>query len=269
MGFPVPEGSDNSFWSQNMAERSSAGAGRQQSLLPVPYQGQADFNNQALSVLPTGFPTISQDIRPVNPLLPALPDGSADAPVYVAPMYTKPRPIIPRYRAISGLISVIIVFSLLCGGAGYYAQVTGKLTFFEKLMGVYTPPSIASNTQGNLTVPSNQVAQGPAANIITSVGISNQIDQNTGLVPVEQNQFTVGETIWLACSATPDKDGTITVQWYSNGNHYSASTHPAYGKKQNTFIVHIVFGLPTEGKAMVYWNNQLAATVLFVVQPAA
>ena len=260
------DGSDNTFWSQNMATR---GAEKQQSLLPVPYQGQPGVNEQALSLLPMSFPTISPGIQQVNSLVPALPDSDQEAPVYVPPMYTKPRPIIPRYRAISGLISVIIVFALLCGGASYYAQVTGKLTGLEKLFGFYTPPSVTA-AQKTLPVPSNQLVQGPAANVVYSVGISNKVDNTTGMVPVEVNQFTADEVIYLTCSARPPKDGVLTVKWYSNGSLYQNIDTPIFKAKgvQQTAILHISYGLPSEGKVEVYWNHQLAATVLFVVEPA-
>jgi hypothetical protein len=235
-------------------------------LLPVPYQGQP---GSALSTLPSAFPIISPGIRQVNSLVPALPDTDQEAPVHVEPMYTKPRPIIPRYRAISGLISVIIVFSLLCGGSIYYGQVTGKFVFFEKLFGNYTPQKIASNQQ-NLPVPSMNVVQGPAAKVVYSVGISNKVDLKTGIVPTEVNQFTVGDIIWLVCSAQPPKDGVLTIQWYSNGNRYQQKSTPiTKAKGQQTATFQIIFGLPVEGKVEVYWNNVLAATVLFVVEPAA
>jgi hypothetical protein len=267
-GAQPSDGSDGSFWSQNAFTREARSTGKQQSLLPVPYQDQPGSNERALSLLPSSFPTIAPGVPQVNSLVPALPDSDQEAPVYVPPMYTKPRPIIPRYRAVSGLLSVIIVFSLLCAGAGYWAQVSGKLVGIEKLFGVYTPPPITSN-QNHLQVPSNQVVQGPAANVIYSVGISNKIDHTTGIVPVEVNQFTVGETIWLTCSAKPPKDGVLSVQWYSNGNKYQRSNQDIpHAKGLQTAIVPIVYGLATEGRAEVYWNNQLAATVLFVVEPA-
>lgn len=265
-----PESSENSFWSQNLVTREMQGAEAQQSLLPVPYQGQPDAGSRALSLLPTSFPTINPGIPQVHSLLPALPDANQGAPLYVAPMYTKPRPIIPRYRAISGLISVIIVFSLLCAGAGYYAQVTGKLTFFEKLLGVYTPPSIGS-MQNKLPVPSNQVvySNNAAAKIIDSVGISTSV--NHGLIPAMINQFTVGQPIYLVCGANVSKQaGVITIKWYANNNFYKLSTSdPIKANQSVAAIFSTIYGLPTEGKAEVYWNNQLAATVLFVVEPAA
>jgi len=265
------DGSDNSFWAQNMATRDTRGSGQQQSLLPVPFQPQPGSNGQALSMLPTAFPTISPGIPQVHSLVPALPESDQEAPVYVAPMYTKPRPIIPRYRAISGLISVIIVVSLLCGGASYYAQVTGKLAFIEKLFGTYSPPARASNQQ-MLKIPSSQVMQGPGANVVYSVGISNKVDRTTGIIPAQINQFTVGDTIWLVCSSNPPKDGALTIKWYSNGNLYKTATQQipkAKNQQTRTSVIPIIYGLPTEGKAEVYWNDQLAATVLFVVQPAA
>lgn len=267
------EGSDNnSFWSQNMASREAARGSsgqKQQSLLPVPFQPQPDSNAQAFSMLPTAFPTIGPGIPQVNSMVPALPDTEQEAPVYVPPMYTKPRPIIPRYRAVSGLISFIIVVALLCGGAGYYAQVTGRLAFIEKLFGTYTPPPQTVNHQ-MLQVPSNQVVQGPAANVVYSVGISNKVDSNTGIIPVQINQFTVNEMIWLVCSVKPPKDGQLTVKWYDNNTFYKSDSHPiTHDKGLQTGIFPIRYGLPTEGKVEVYWNDQLAATVLFVVQPSA
>lgn len=265
------DGSDNSFWAQNMATRDAGGSGQPQSLLPVPFQPQPGTNGQALTTLPTAFPTISPGIPQVNSLVPALPDTDQEAPIYVAPMYTKPRPIIPRYRAISGLISVIIVVLLLCGSAGYYAQVTGKLAFIEKLFGTYSPPARAGN-QKMLQIPSNQVVQGPGASVVYSVGISNKVDPTTGIIPAQVNQFIVGNTIWLVCSSKPSKDGTLTIKWYSNGNLYKTSTQKipkVQNQQARTSTIPIIYGLPSEGKAEVYWNDQLAATVLFVVQPAA
>ncbi len=269
---PQPDGSDNSFWTQNRATREmrGSGSGQQQSLLPVPYQ---DPNRQALSVLPTAFPTLAPGIPQVNPLLPALPDADQEAPIYVAPMYTKPRPIIPRYRAISGLISVLIVFSLLCGGVGYYAQVTGRLAFFEKLFGNYAPPPIVS-TQKTLPVPSNQVIRSttPAAAVIDSVGISTSAPN--GIIPALINQFTVGQPIYLVCGANTANQkaaGVITIKWYTDNHLYRVdpSNKPIGPNQSVAAIFRTIYGLPTEGKAEVYWNKDLAATVLFVVEPSA
>jgi hypothetical protein len=261
--------SDNSFWSQTLNSSEAQGSqSREQSLLPVPYQPQP--SPSSLMVLPTGFPTVGPGVQPVNPLLPALPDQDQEAPVYVPPMYTKPRPIIPRYRAISGLISVLIVCSLLCAGAGYYAQVTGKLAFIEKLFGVYTPPSVASSVHRMLPVPSSQPTPGPASNVIYSVGISDAIDPKSGLVPTYVNQFTVGQTIYVSCSAKAPKAGTISVKWYTDGAYYQSSQPKALNANEGgTAYFSMAYAKPTEGKAEIYWNDQLAQTVLFVVEPSA
>ena len=83
--------------------------------LPVPYQGGMSLQTvpqpNAMQVMTA--PT-AQDII-------VAPPSQEEGVVYVPPMYTKPRPIIPRYRIISGFLSVIIVSLMLCGGAGYYA----------------------------------------------------------------------------------------------------------------------------------------------------
>lgn len=239
-----------------------------QSLLPVPYQGQAGPASQSLMVR-SAFPTFNPDGQALNPLLPALPDADQEAPIYVAPMYTKPRPLIPRYRAISGLLSVLIVFGLLCAGAGYYAQVTGKLVFFQKLMGTYSPPAMASS-QHALPVPSTQVTVAPGANTITSAGISNQVDQKTGNFSRYVNEFKIGELIYLTCNINSSKPGTITVKWYSNNNFYRQDTREvANPKVQNGALFQTVYAQATEGKVEIYWNGQIQRTLLFVVEPIA
>ncbi|HEY0756151.1 MAG TPA: hypothetical protein VGD98_19500 [Ktedonobacteraceae bacterium] len=269
----LPNGSDNSFWSHNKSERQTRKPEQDQSqaLLPVPYQARPDA--QGLAILPSAFPTIAPGVPQVNSLLPALPDADQEAPVYVAPMYTKPRPIIPRYRAISGLISVIVVVALLCGGSIYYAQATGKFAFFEKLFGNYTPPSISAS-QGILNVPSNQIVftKSPAANVVYSVGISNR--ENNGQITMLVNKFTVGQAIYLDCGAKTDKQkapGSITIKWYTDNHFYrsDSSKDPILPNQSVAVTFTTIYGLPAEGKAEVYWNDQLAATVLFVVEPSA
>lgn len=259
---------DNPFWSQS-PEVGGNGKG-DQSLLPVPYREQPNPNS--LVPLPTGFPTLSPNVRAVNSLLPALPDQ--EAPVYVPPMYTKPRPIIPRYRAISGLISVIVVLALLCSGSVYLAQVTGKLTPLEKFFGFYSPPSIAS-TGRSLPVPPVQQTFGPGNKVITSVGLGSSIDPQSHLVPIYSNQFAAGQTIYLTCSISTNKPGTIITKWYTNNNLFKVLPQPvADPKTQNQGLFQMIYGQPAEGKVEVYWadqqgNQQLAATLLFVVEPIA
>ena len=85
------------------------------SLLPVPYQAQqVPFPFQPGSNI-AGSSLMPLPAQNINALLPALPDQGES--VYVPPMYTRPRPIIPRYRAISGLLSVLIVTLLLAASA--------------------------------------------------------------------------------------------------------------------------------------------------------
>ncbi|TME66631.1 MAG: hypothetical protein E6I59_02410, partial [Chloroflexi bacterium] len=69
--------------------------GQHLSLLPVPYQPQAPFMTMQAG---NGLIPMQQP----GTLSPALPGDGQDRAIYVPPMYTKPRAIIPRYRAISG-----------------------------------------------------------------------------------------------------------------------------------------------------------------------
>ncbi len=94
-----------------------------QSLLPVPYTGNVQDGNQQASM----------QLVPFQQMIPAIPGEQAET-VYVPPMYTKPRPIIPRYRIISGMFSVLIVSLLLCGGGVYYAQSHGTFNALARML---------------------------------------------------------------------------------------------------------------------------------------
>lgn len=272
LAFPnAAQQSDNAFWSQTLApDREADQPGNPPSLLPMPYQGPPASGPQGLMVMPNGFPAFHQG---ANPLLPALPDADQEPPVYVPPMYTKPRPLISRYRAISGLLSMLIVCGLLCTGAGYYAQTTGKLVFFEKLFGTYSPPPITSSTGSrNLTVPSLQQTVVPNAVIISAATANGtNINLQTGAIANEVNQFNVDETIYLSCNF-PSAPGTVSVKWYNGNNLYHTTAQQVADTKNNgtgiTVMFRIVYALATEGKAEIYWNNQLQTTLFFVVEPA-
>src|SRR5579859_1897172 len=113
---PATANQSMSAWPDNGAERPAAS----QALLPVIYQEpQANDMRQGTVALQL----ISQ--QAIEHLLPEI----AEIPetVYVPPLFTNPRPLTPRYRIISGTLSVLIVALLLCGGVGYYAQASGML----------------------------------------------------------------------------------------------------------------------------------------------
>jgi hypothetical protein len=259
-----PEASGGTLWTQMMSPSAenpgaSAASMQPQSLLPVPYQ-------QQMGVMPTRF---SNEIQTINPLLPALPDSGEGAPVFVAPMYTKPRPLIPRYRAISGLLSVLVVFGMLCAGSAYYAQVSGKISGIQKLFGTYAPSSLAA-TQHALAVPTTRVIDGPASSVITSVAIGNTIDKENGLVPNYVNEFSVDQEFWLSCSVHASKPGSIMVQWYTNNNRWlNSSRDISKANLQSTADFPQSYAQPSEGKVEIYWSGKLAETLLFVVQPLA
>jgi hypothetical protein len=258
------------LWMQVMSPSNEAqgAASPGQSLLPVPYQGQPKPNS--LMVLPTAFPTIDTSTQGANPLLPALPD-SGEAPVYVAPMYTKPRPIIPRYRAISGLISVLVMFSLACTITGYFGW---QQPFVRKFFSVYTPPKITPS-QNVLPVPSSAIIPGPVWNqAVTSAALGTSIDPKSNQVPFLVNKFTAGQTFYLSCSVNSPKAGKVLTKWFTNGNYYySFPSGPVLANTSQTAAFPITYHLPAEGKVEIYWTNvdgsnpQLAGTLLFVVEP--
>ncbi|HZS76322.1 MAG TPA: hypothetical protein VFA41_06880 [Ktedonobacteraceae bacterium] len=263
MPFAPPPAQDNSLWPQ---ATQSAVQQQPQSLLPVPYAPPAQAQ-QGLMPLSPGMTTIQLGGAQV-PMIPA--ETGVDAPVYVPPMYTKPRPIIPRYRAISGLISFVVVIALLCTGAGFYAKASGKLSFIHSILGDSRPANITPSPAANLRIPPAVPTYGPAVNVINSATTASSIT-NTNQPKFPTNQFHVGDTIYLTFSAHPTKSGSVVVKWYTGNNYnfYAQSSTPINETKGTSFgYTEIRFSLPVEGMVELYWNDQFAIRLYFVVLPA-
>lgn len=255
---------DNSLWAQVMAPQTVQGQGNGQpgptSLVPytggqqpVPYTRGAD---SAIST-----------IQPGGAMIPAHP--ATDSPIYVPPMYTKPRAIIPRYRIISGLISFVVVIGLLCAGGIYYAKATGKLTFLRQIISPHYQ-NIKPSPTALLPTPTVNTVPGPASNIINSVATASTIDPNSGYPKNATNTFMVNQKVYLTYSVHSNTAGYVTVKWFTNGNIYFISKKMAIlqtkgGVNGNT---DEVFAVPVEGMVEIFWNDQLAAQLYFVVEPA-
>ncbi len=236
-----------------------------QSLLPVPYTGNAQEGNQQEQMQLVPFQ---------QQMLPALPGEQAET-VYVPPMYTKPRPIIPRYRIISGMLSVLIVSLLLCGGGVYLGQSKGLFTTIGRMIGTTLPPNVSAASAHNIPDPPQQSeVPGPASAIIPSATTTMFIDQNS-LTPREQDKiFQVGTTFYVTYSAKAPKPGNVIIKWYMNGQHYKDSVSPLIDPKVKPLVngaQPMVYAIAAPEVAEIYWQNQggalqLAQKLYFVVR---
>ena len=172
--------------------------------------------------------------------------------------------IIPPYRAISGLISVIIVSALLCTGAGFYAKATGKLAFLHQIYGDAKPDNIKTS-QPALPIPRTMPTFGPASQIINSAATASKIDQTTAQPQVPSNQFKVGDTIFLTYSVHPKSPGIVTAKWFTNNNYYQMSTSTLI-KDASSGYFPMQYLQPAEGRVELYRNSQRAVTLFFVVE---
>lgn len=249
------------------------------SWLPVPYQGPQQTGawqtqgqpGQYTAVVPFEQRQGERGLAlPQNQdgatRLPALPEQNMEGVVYIPPMYTKPRPIIPRYRAISGLISVLIVFILFCSGAGYYAQASGKVEMLRQWSGIDRPASLQPTPTPPLPDPTKTPFYGPAANIINSASTASEIDPQTYSPRLPANTFSPGQTIYLTYSVQhPKTPGVVIIKWYMNGLLYNTSQTQSI-KDSSSGSAEMQFAKPAEGKVELYWNNQLAIRLYFVVR---
>ncbi len=221
-------------------------------------------------------PTLSLQLVPDHALTELLPNQTGKhAFIAIPPLYTRPRPLIPLHRVISGLLSVLIVCALLCSGSIYYVQASG---LFEKISRIYlnTPPkNIPPTVWAQLPEPPEQTDKdrnGPAITIISSATTTDRYDPKTYIALSPQTKFTTRQTIYLTFSVqTPRQDGRVVAMWYTNNKYFLTQTStmlkvkdiPSNTVKNGFFTMRYI--MPAEGKVELYWNDQWAQTLHFVV----
>jgi len=189
--------------------------------------------------------------------------------VHMPPIYTKPRPITPKYQVISSLMSLIIVVLFLCGGSVYYANATGKLTFLHQILGDGRPPNIQASHTTKLPDPPNKVDVGPAYNTIPSAATASRIDPKTNFVIAPVNVISPGQTFYLAFSViSPNNDGRVYTKWYTNNQYFTTvqSKDLIKAHSNESGSVSITYPQAAEGSVELYWNDQLAQRLYFVVR---
>lgn len=253
-----PLSQSTSAWPDNGTERAPTS----QALLPVVYQEpQANDIRQS---------TVALQLIPQNAIEHLLPEiVEVPDPLYVPPLYTNPRPLIPRYRIISGSLSVLIIALLLCGGVGYYAQSSGILGSVVRMFTNQSPPSVQVPSAQRLPDPPDKIDTGDALAIIPSGTTTLRIDGNN--LPVETDKvFTVNQPFYVTYTVQPPsgEQGQVSVKWYMNGKLYSVVTSALIndgkvhnGSQQMQYLV------PAEGSVEIYWNDRFAQRFYFVVQP--
>ncbi|MBV8821669.1 MAG: hypothetical protein JO123_02635 [Ktedonobacteraceae bacterium] len=246
---PIPATSP--AWAEPAQEEPTV---QEQSRLPVLYQNGVS----------------SQQVEAFQPnqmsMLPALPDEAHGA-IYVPPMYTETRAIIPRYRAISGLLSVIVVVLLMCAGTGYYAKTSGVLSRIGQALGLELPQSVHSTAAAQLVDPPDVIDKGPAFNIIGSATTTSYIDPVTRAPRLTERAFMVNHLFYVTYSVQrPPQSGVVMVKWYTNGAFYrEATSKPIKAGLTINGDSEMIYVVPANGMVELYWNDQLAQRLYFVV----
>ena len=236
------------------------------SLLPAPYQGGGERAVERSRYSNAGGEAqlLSIPMQNTAPLISIPAPSVEEESIYIPPMYTKPRAVIPRYRAISGLFSVLIVFALLCTGASYYARASGKLSFLHQLYGGVLPKDLNPTPTPFLGNP-NPPEFGPAQTIITSATTAVSIDSQTAIALQPSQVFSPGQIIYLTYSVHPKTPGTVVFKWYTNDVLYKVLPPAVITEAKNGYST-MEYSQPVEGKVELYWNDQLAITLFFVVR---
>ncbi|GCF09943.1 hypothetical protein [Dictyobacter arantiisoli] len=232
--------------------------------LPALYQSPAQFQADGRQ------PTVALQLVSEQAIQQVLPEMVQQDVVHIAPTYTTPRPLIPRKRIISGLLSVLIVMALLCTGSVYVVRATGILSVF----GIgHTLSNVNANPEPGLPEPSKTQINGPAAAFIPAATTSSRYDPKTLEPPLTQQDFTTNQSVYLTYTAEPTKqDGRVIVKWYTNKQFFLQQSGPLIQVKHlksnenRNGLFEMRFPRPAECRAELWWNNQLAKTLYFVVR---
>ncbi len=221
-------------------------------------------------------PTLSLQLVPEHVLTQLLPEQTGKhAFIAIPPLYTRPRPLIPPHRIIGGLLSVLIVCALLCTGSLYYVQASGLLAKVSRIYLNTAPKNIPPTIWARLPEPPEQTDKdrsGPALAVIPSATTTDRYDPKTYIALSPQTKFTTQQTIYLTFSVqTPKQDGKVVAKWYTNNKYFLTQTSSVLKVKDipsgsvKNGILSMRYLLPAEGKVELYWNNQWAQTLHFVV----
>jgi len=163
----------------------------------------------------------------------------------------------------------MIVVLFLCGGSVYYANATGKLTFLHQILGDARPPNIHTNQAKKLPDPPDKVDMGPAYNTIPAAATALRIDPKTNFVIEPVKVFSPGQAFYLAFSViSPNNDGRVYTKWYTNNQYFTTvqSKEVIKANSNESGSVSITYPQPAEGSVEIYWNDQLAQRLYFVVR---
>ncbi len=250
------------------------GSGQQQGFqdsgaqrLPVPYEpGMGLQQSERQS-------TISLQLVPDHAIQHLLmPEQSVGETVYVAPMYTKPRPIVPKYRVISGLLSIIIMAMVVCAGVGYYAQSRGVLAKAAQFVTGTPPKSLPLTSSSTIPDPPEQTSKdlGPAYNAIPSAVTTLNIDKND-LARQPAKIFKPGQIFYLVFSVQAPADGKggkVRTRWYTNDKFFTeiASQEQIKPGEIKSGNIQMRFTAPLSGRVELFWNDQFAQKLYFAVK---
>ncbi len=266
------------------AEPPNQPSGRSRSsMLPVPYQAnrqswdQTGYDDESGSSanLPMSmgrqnsmaFPMMEDSGRH------ELPPGRKP-PAFI-PATRQRRPYrLSQYRIVSGTISVVLVVLALAGTLGFLAvhfglaqHIFGSTTLSAR-QNPYTQQNLPTLSGTPQATPSGNTASQIIVKVVTAQHYSSTYDpiSPTTIFQTGQN----GNVLWQGKQGKAND--VISVIWYQNN---SAITEPNSPNTQEKItkagpIYNGLFALcyPTSGlgKAELYWNGQLAQTIIFVVK---
>jgi hypothetical protein len=187
---------------------------------------------------------------------------------YVAPIYKRVHPLTSRKRAISGLLSIILVVFLLCIWAGQNSSTSKQVEEFSRLV-LGKPPASLQQT-GALLIhdPKREPDRGPAIAIISSATTTGRLDPKTHIAVSSEQIFQPNQPVYLTYTVKPTQKGTVTIKWYTNKIMYEPSdikVDPVDGNIANGYS-EMLFVQPVEGYVELYWNNKLAQRLYFAVR---
>jgi hypothetical protein len=182
---------------------------------------------------------------------------------HIPAMYPTARASIPRYRVISGFLSLLIVFGILSVGMAYDAASRSDLfpPFFHE--------AARSDAKQGTTLPAwNAIEKGPAYEVIPFAQTASRIDPDLGIALQPDSVFHAGQIFYVTYSIQyPRTAGTVTVKWYVDHSIVQLLTTPTIpADKISNGYAAILYTSASSGEVELYWNNQLAQRLSFTVK---
>ena len=162
-------------------------------------------------------------------------------------------------RVFSSIAAVLIVAVLIGGAIALFGP-----KHQSTIVGSHVPGPITIAT--SISAPASPVI-GPGASIITSATTTSRIDPNSHIALDQRQVFTRNTVFYVTYNiSTKGSAGKMAIKIYTNGIQDKEQETPIEANQNKHGYISLSYPVALSGKVELYWNDQFAYRLYFMVR---